>query len=134
MRLARVDCKEVWSDLRIPMTEQYLVGEFSSLLGELQPVPDARLASALRDLRRQVEACPPCRLSCLARQAITLTDVICWSTFQGGDVGRFCEEIETVVRLEEFAITANLLPARVLARPVLGTGPSGDGNESSVVE
>ena len=116
------------------MTEQYLVGEFSSLLGELQPVPDAQLASALRDLRRQVEACPPCRLSCLARQAITLTDVICWRTFEGGDVGRFCQEIETVVRLEEFAINANLLPAWVLARPVLGTSASGEGSGGSMAE
>ena len=36
------------------MTQQY-IGEFSALLGELQPPPGERLAAAVHALRREVE-------------------------------------------------------------------------------
>ncbi len=34
------------------MTAQYIVGEFSALLGDLLPVPDEGLCGALDELRR----------------------------------------------------------------------------------
>ncbi len=37
------------------MTRQYIVGEFSALLGDLLPVPDDVLCGALLDLQREVE-------------------------------------------------------------------------------
>ncbi len=42
------------------MTTQYIVGEFSALLGDLLPVADGLLCGALLDLQREAEA-SPCR-------------------------------------------------------------------------
>ena len=93
-----------------PMTKQYLVGELSCLLADLQPVPDDLLAAALRDLRREVEAGPPWGLDPLAERAIRLTDSICWATLERGDVAQFCKAVDAAVRVQEFTLCANLLP------------------------
>lgn len=93
-----------------PMTEQYIIGELSSLLADLQPAPDELLGGALRDLRREVEASPVSKLPPLAQHAITLTDRICWVTLGRGDVARFCRDVDTAVALREVAVSANLLP------------------------
>ena len=45
---------------RLPMTQQYIVGEFSSLLAELRPAPSEFLTSALDDLRRRGRGRPAC--------------------------------------------------------------------------
>ncbi len=50
--------------MTFPMTTQYIVGEFSALLGDLLPVPDDLLCGALRDLQHEVEASPVSRLMC----------------------------------------------------------------------
>ncbi|MGH3085568.1 MAG: hypothetical protein ACRDNP_16200, partial [Gaiellaceae bacterium] len=59
------------------MTQQYIVGELSALLAGLQPVPDA-LGEAVGNLRHEVEFGPLPMLPRLAREAMTLTDMICW--------------------------------------------------------
>jgi hypothetical protein len=92
-----------------PMTEQYLIGELSSLLGDLEPVPGP-FDLALRDLRREVEASPPSRLRHLVEPAVTLTSSICWAALETGDVCRFCEDVNAVIRLRDFVFSANLLP------------------------
>ena len=71
------------------MTEQYLIGQLSVLLEELQPPPAERLAGAVRDLRRAVESSPPHMVGKLAHDAIDLTDVICWDALERGDAGGF---------------------------------------------
>ncbi len=95
------------------MTAQYIVGEFSALLGDLLPVPDERLCGALYDLRREVEESPVSRLHLLARRATRLTDVICWVTRERGDTTRFCRDAETAVALRQFTISAKLLPESI---------------------
>jgi hypothetical protein len=92
------------------VTEQYLIGELSALLADLQPVPDESLAAALHSLRREVEAGPPARLAPLAQQALDLTEMICWVTLERGDVALFCRDVDAAVGLREFATSANLLP------------------------
>ncbi len=92
------------------MTEQYLVDELSCLLGDLRPVADDLLAAALRDLRRDVEACPPWRLDQLAERAMRLTDSICWATLEGRDMAQFCKAVDAAVRVREFSLSANLSP------------------------
>ena len=91
------------------MTQQYLIGQFSSLLGELQPAPAEWLA-AVHDLRREVESSPPSMLPQLTRAAMDLTDMICWAALEQGDVGGFCRYAETAVALREFTASAGLLP------------------------
>jgi hypothetical protein len=91
------------------MTQQYLIGQFSSLLGDLQPAPAGWLA-AVHDLRREVESSPLPVLPQLAHKAMDLTDMICWAALEQGDVGGFCRYAETAVALREFTASAGLSP------------------------
>jgi hypothetical protein len=92
------------------LTQQYIVGEFSSLLETLQPVPSARLGNALNDLRRDVELGSLPTLPRLAQEAMTLTDAICWVALEQGDLTGFSRYASTAVALREFTVSANLLP------------------------
>jgi hypothetical protein len=90
------------------MTQQYIVGEFSWLLAELQPAPGEWLA-AVCDLRREVERAPLSELPRLASEALNLTDRICWAALERGDMGGFCGNATTAVALREFTANAGLL-------------------------
>jgi hypothetical protein len=92
------------------MTQQYIVGQFSLLLAELQPPPGDWLA-AVGELRREVEVSPPARLPRLARQALILTDAICWAALEHGDAGGFTRCATTAAALRELADNAGLWPA-----------------------
>lgn len=89
------------------MTQQYLVGELSSLLRDLEPVPGP-YCRVLRELRREVEASPPSGLRLLVQPAVALTSSICWATLATGDVRQFCDELDVAVRLRDFVNSANL--------------------------
>ena len=93
---------------RTTVTQQYLAGELSSLLGELQSTPSEQLG-AIRELRRRIECCPPQLLPPLAREAINLVDVTCWAALEQGEVGAFCDCARTAVALGEFTDNARLL-------------------------
>jgi hypothetical protein len=92
------------------MTQQYIAGEFSSLLAELEPAPSALLAIAVHDLRREIELGPLPVLPRLAQEALTLTDAICRLALEQGDVGGFSRHVSAAIALREFAVCANLLP------------------------
>jgi hypothetical protein len=91
------------------MTHQYMVGEFSSLLAELQPVP-GEWSAAVDELRREVERSAVSGLPHRASEAMDLTDVICWAALEQGDVSTFCRCATTAVALRDFAANAGLLP------------------------
>ena len=91
------------------MTQQYLIGQFSVLLEDLQPPPGDRLAVAVHDLRREVESSPPAMLGCLAREAMSLTDAICWAALERGDSQGFCRYAAGALALGEFTDAAGLL-------------------------
>ena len=90
------------------VTQQYIVGEFSSLLGDLQRTPGGQLA-AIRELRRDVECSPLQTLPRLAREAINLADVICMAALEQGDVSGFLDCARTAAALGEFTHNARLL-------------------------
>ena len=92
------------------MTQQYIVGEFSSLLAELQPAPTELFASAVDNLRREIESGPWAQLPWLAQEALTLADMICWVALEQGDASGFRRYSETAVALGDFSASANLLP------------------------
>jgi len=92
-----------------PVTQQYLIGQFSVLLEDLQPPPGERLAAAVHDLRRAVESSPPAMLPCLAREAMSLTDVICWAALERGDSQGFRRYAAGACALAEFTDAAGLL-------------------------
>ena len=91
------------------MTQQYIVGEFSSLLGDLQRAPGQRL-DAVHDLRREVELSPPSMLPPLARNAIRRIQLMCSAALKRGDVDGFCHYLTGAVALREFTANAYLLP------------------------
>jgi hypothetical protein len=61
------------------MTQQYLIGQLSLLLADMAPPPGDRFAAAVHDLRGEVESSPVQMLPTLARDAMVLSDVICWA-------------------------------------------------------
>ena len=91
------------------MTQQYLIGQFSVFLGELQPPPGEAMADAVRDLRREVETSSLQMLPELAREAMRLTDVICWGALERGDPRGFCRYADAAVALGEFADSAGFI-------------------------
>ena len=46
----------------------------------------------------------------LAQEAMTLTDVICWSALDQGNGSGFCRYASTAVALRDFTVSASLLP------------------------
>jgi hypothetical protein len=66
--------------------------------------------AAILDLRREVECSPPRMLPPLAREAISLTDEICWTALEQGDVAGFRNSSRTAAALGDFTDNARLLP------------------------
>lgn len=92
------------------MTQQYLIGQFSVLLEELQPSPGDCLAAAVVELRREVEHSPVQALPELACEAIALSDRMCWGALERGDARGFCRYAKAAVALGEFTDAAGLTP------------------------
>jgi hypothetical protein len=91
------------------VTQQYIVGQFSVLLEDLQPLPGEWLP-AVRRLRSEVESSPVQMLPKLAREAMGLTDMICWAALERGDGTDFSRCAKAAVALGEFSAAARLLP------------------------
>jgi hypothetical protein len=91
------------------VTQQYIVGEFSSLVGELERTA-GELRRAVSRLRRQIEASPPSELPKLALAALSITDLVCLRSLEEGDVAAFRHSADAAEALREFMISANLLP------------------------
>jgi hypothetical protein len=92
------------------MTRQYVVGELSVILGELQAV--ATTESAARDvarLRYEVETTPPVALGPAAASAVELSDDACWGALERGEIEAFVRGSAVCAELREFGICAGLL-------------------------
>jgi hypothetical protein len=92
------------------MTQQYLAGEMSSLLGELQSV--ATTSASARDLarlRRGAETWPLTALPGVALQALEVTDELCWDSLTRADVAAFARQAALGAELHEFGVCAGLL-------------------------
>lgn len=92
------------------MTQQYLLGELSVILGELQAV--AASEAAERDaarLRREAERGPPAALASVATRALELTDGWCWHSLMRGDGATFARQAAICAELWEFAVCAGLV-------------------------
>ena len=76
------------------MTQQYLVGELSLILGELHAV--ATNEAAVRDiarLRQEAETTLPTALAPVVERAVELTNRVCWDTLERRDVSTFVREV-----------------------------------------
>ena len=90
------------------MTQQYLIGQFSVLLGDLR-APAGEWLPAVGELRREVERSPVSMLPRLASEAMGLTDTMCWAALERGDVSAFSGCAGVAAALREFADSAGLL-------------------------
>jgi len=92
------------------MTRQYLVGELSVILGELQAA--AVNEAALREvacLRREAETTPPATLAPVVTQAVELIDRVCWDSLQQKEATAFICELGICAELWEFGVCAGFL-------------------------
>jgi hypothetical protein len=92
------------------LTQQYIAGELSSLLAALEPANEEHLEAAVGHLRHEVEFGPLARLPQLARDALDLTDVICWSELKRGDTDAFYRHARAADALRDFAVASGLVP------------------------
>jgi hypothetical protein len=94
------------------MTQQYLAGELSLLLGELQAVTANQVSAAdVARLRREAETRPLAGLTSVAFRALVLTDRLCWDSLRHGDTATFSRQAEVCAQLHEFGVCAGLLEA-----------------------
>ena len=92
------------------VTQQYLVGEVSLRLGQLQAVVlEPSLARAVAQLRREAETSPPGALSVLMIRALDLTDAICLDSLARGNMTAFGAQVAGAAELREFGICAGLI-------------------------
>jgi hypothetical protein len=90
------------------MTQQYLVGQFSACLWDLERTA-AEWQPAVHGLRQEVESSPVAKLPEFADKATELIDTICWAALQRGDVTRFCSCAKAAAALGEFIDSAGFL-------------------------
>lgn len=92
------------------MTQQYLVGELSQILGELQAVATTKAAVfEIARLRQEAETTPPAALAPVVERAVELTNRVCWDTLEWGDARSFVREVAICVELRELGVCAGLL-------------------------
>jgi hypothetical protein len=92
------------------MTQQYLAGELSLLLAQLQAVAiDQAVAGAIAHLRREAETSPPAALAAVLIRALDVTDGLCWDSLERGDTTAFSCQAASGAELHEFGVCAGLL-------------------------
>ncbi|TMR90142.1 hypothetical protein [Nonomuraea basaltis] len=92
------------------MTQQYLAGELSLLLGRLQAAtPDAVAQREVARLRRAAETAAIAALPCVAARALALTDALCWHSLSRADTVAFCRQARVGAELFDFARCSGLL-------------------------
>ena len=92
------------------MTQQYLIGELSLLLAQLQAVATNRsCAHDVACLRHEAETGPLARLTPIAVRALELTERQCWDSLSEGDTAAFASQAAVSAQLHEFGVSAGLL-------------------------
>jgi len=96
------------------MTQEYLAGELSVRLEQLQAATSAKSGSPLAHLRHQIESSPPTSLAAAVRRALALAEDMCWDSLAQGDALSFARQAAVSADLRQFGICARL--RRKLAR------------------
>jgi hypothetical protein len=92
------------------MTKQYLAGELSVILGEVQAAATTEVcARRARDLRLEVESAPVAVLPSAAARALALINGLCWESLAMGDTAAFARQAAICAELHEFGVCAHLL-------------------------
>ena len=91
------------------MTQQYLIGELSVLLGQLQAAAKRTAARDVADLRHQVETRPVTWLAAETTRALVLADRLCWDSLSAGDTVSFARQAAISADLRLFSVCARLI-------------------------
>jgi hypothetical protein len=92
------------------MTQQYVAGELSLRLGQLDMVAtDQERSGEVARLRHEVETTPLATLGSVAVRALGLADALCWDSLTRGDTTSFAHQAVICVELHEFGVCAGLL-------------------------
>jgi hypothetical protein len=92
------------------MTRQYLAGELSLLLAQVEGLANSHTgACAAALLRREAETRPPAALTSVTMRALRLIDELCWCSLAEGDTALFVRQTDLGARLFEFGVCAGLL-------------------------
>ena len=103
------------------MTQQYLVGELSSILGELQAlVPNGPAAREIAHLRLEAEATPPRALAPLVGRAVALANRVGSDALATGAAAPFIRALAICAELRALGVCAGYLAD---ASPGGGTRP-----------
>lgn len=94
------------------MTQEYLIGEMSIRLQQLQTAAGPGRTRDLARLRHRVETEPLSQLAAKVRYALALADALCWASLTDGDVPAFDRQARLCAELCEFSVCARLLPER----------------------
>ncbi len=91
------------------MTRQYVAGELSLRLGQLQAAAaDQERAREVGRLRYEAETVPLAALGSVAVRALGLADRFCWDSLGCGDALAFSRQASICADLWEFGICARL--------------------------
>ncbi len=91
------------------MTQQYVAGELSLRLGELQAVATGQeRAREVARLRYEAETVPLAALGSVVVRALGLADRLCWDSLGCGDASTFSRQAAICAELWEFGICARL--------------------------
>jgi hypothetical protein len=92
------------------MTQQYIAGELSLLLGELQAATTHEASVVeLAHLRQRAETGPRSALAAVAVRALEVADWLCWDSLTRGDAAAFLRQAAVCAELWEFGVCAGLL-------------------------
>lgn len=92
------------------MTQQYLAGELSLLLGQLQAaMTDEASALALARLRQRAETGPRSALAAIVVRALAVADWVCQDSLIRGDAAAFTRLAALGAEMSEFGVCAGLL-------------------------
>ena len=90
------------------MTGQYLIGELSVRLEQLQSAAVGGEERDVTRLRHEIENGGTCGLGPAAARAIELADALCWRSLARGDVAAFSSQASISADLRLFGVCAQL--------------------------
>jgi hypothetical protein len=103
------------------MTQNYIAGELSLLLGQLRSLSGSEQAvGQAAALRNEAETSPVYALRPVAARAVEFAESLCWESLEEGDVSAFHRRAEALVDLYEFAVCSRLLPEASVPIPPEG--------------
>jgi hypothetical protein len=91
------------------VTQDYLIGELSVCLEQLQATTACAAVCEVTRLRHQVEAGSPAGLASATLRALDLADALCWESLSRGDTTAFARQAKISAELRQFGVCARLL-------------------------